>query len=119
MSVQAGQVFRPVDTVAYQDGSVVSRQLLKLPSGSVTVFAFDAGEGLSEHTTPHDALVSVLDGSAEITVLGEAHTVGAGESILLPGGEPHAVAARERFIMSLVMLKKNLPTSSRKAAPFP
>jgi quercetin dioxygenase-like cupin family protein len=112
MSVPAGQVFRPTDTVAYQDGSVVSRQLMKLPSGSVTVFAFDAGEGLSEHTTPHDALVSVLDGRAEITVLGEVHEVGTGEAILLPGGEPHALAARERFIMSLVMLRKTNPSTS-------
>jgi quercetin dioxygenase-like cupin family protein len=115
MSVPAGRVFRPRDMVAYQEGSVVSRQLLKLPAGSVTVFAFDAGEGLSEHTTPHDALVSVLDGRAEITVFGEVHEVGTGEAILLPGGEPHALAARERFVMSLVMLKKDTPTTSEQS----
>ena len=112
MSIGGGEVFRPLDLVGYQEGSVVSRQLLKGPSGSVTLFAFDAGEGLSEHTTPHDALVLVLDGRAEITVGGEAHEVGAGEGILLPGGEPHAVAARERFIMSLVMLRKSNPTDA-------
>lgn len=112
MSMRPGEVFRPMDLVAYQEGSVVSRQLLKVPSGSVTVFAFDAGEGLSEHTTPHDALVFVMDGRAEITVLGQAHEVGAGEAILLPGGEPHAVSARERFTMSLVMLRKPEPTNA-------
>jgi quercetin dioxygenase-like cupin family protein len=72
----------------------------------VTVFAFAEGEGLSEHTTPHDALVLVLDGAAEISVLGETRTVGTGEAILLPGGEPHAVQARERFTMALTMLKR-------------
>lgn len=106
MSIRPGEIFRPMEMIAYQKGSVVSRQLLKVSSGSVTLFAFDAGEGLSEHTTPHDALVFVMDGRAEITVLGEAHDVGPGEAILLPGGEPHAVDARERFTMSLVMLKK-------------
>jgi len=106
MSVPPGEVFRPMEMVAYQEGSVVSRQLLKASSGSVTLFAFDAGEGLSEHTTPHDALVFVMDGRAEVTVLGQTHQVTVGEAILLPGGEPHAVAARERFTMSLVMLKK-------------
>lgn len=112
MGISAGQVFRPLDTIAYQEGSVVSRQLMKLPSGSVTVFAFDAGEGLSEHTTPHDALVSVLDGRARVTVLGETHELGTGEAIILPGGEPHALAAPERFIMSLVMLKNVHPPTS-------
>jgi quercetin dioxygenase-like cupin family protein len=115
MSVPPGEVFRPMDMIAYQGGSVVSRQLLKVSSGSVTLFAFDAGEGLSEHTTPHDALVFVMDGRAEITVLGQTHEVGAGEAILLPGGEPHAVHAKERFIMSLVMLRKGDAAASSAA----
>lgn len=106
MGVNGGEVFRPEDLVAYQSGSVVSRQIVKNESGTVTLFAFGQGEGLSEHTTPHDALVTVLDGRAEITVLGTTTTVRAGEAILLPGGEPHAVQARERFKMSLVMLKR-------------
>jgi quercetin dioxygenase-like cupin family protein len=110
MSMKAGEVFRPLDLVAYQDGSVVSRQIVKAPGGSVTLFAFDAGEGLSEHTTPHDAVVFVLDGRAQITVRGETRSVGAGEAVLLPGGEPHAVAARERFVMALVMLRKTDPS---------
>lgn len=105
MSLPAGDVVRLDELLSYQDGSVVSRQLVKNASGGVTLFAFDAGEGLSEHTTPHDALVMVLDGVAEITLAGAAHRVGAGEAIFLPGGEPHAVAAPERFTMALVMLR--------------
>ena len=106
MAIDAGTVVTLADQVDYQDGSVVSKQLVKNESGSVTLFAFDAGEGLSEHTTPHDALVTVLDGQAEITVGGEGHTVSMGDAILMPGGVPHAVFARERFVMCLVMLKR-------------
>lgn len=105
MGIAEGEVVRIADLVAYQSGSVVSRQLVKNGSGSVTVFAFDEGEGLSEHTTPHDALVWILHGTALITVGGVAHTVNEGEVILLPGGEPHAVAAPQRFTMALTMLK--------------
>lgn len=110
MGVRGGEVVRLGELVDYQDGSVVSRQLVKNGSGSVTLFAFDRGEGLSEHTTPHDALVMVLDGRAEVTVSGEAHPVEAGQAILLPGGEPHAVSAPERFTMALVMLKNSEET---------
>ena len=106
MAIDAGTVVTLAEQVEYQDGSVVSKQLVKNESGSVTLFAFDAGEGLSEHTTPHDALVTVLDGQAEITVGGEEHSVATGEGILMPGGVPHAVLARERFVMCLVMLKR-------------
>lgn len=106
MTLEGGDVVRLADLIRYQDGSVVSRQLVKGPSGSVTLFAFDAGEGLSEHTTPHDALVLVLDGRASVTVLGSTRSVEAGEAIVLPGGEPHAVSAPERFTMALVMLKR-------------
>lgn len=105
--MSAGEVVRLGELAAYQEGSVVSRQLVKNGSGSVTLFAFDEGEGLSEHTTPHDALVVVLDGRAEIAVLGATRQVGKDEAILLPGGEPHAVFARERFTMALVMLKRS------------
>jgi quercetin dioxygenase-like cupin family protein len=110
VGVRGGEVVRLGDLVDYQDGSVVSRQLVKNRSGSVTLFAFDRGEGLSEHTTPHDALVTVLEGRAEITVLGGVHEVEEGEAILLPGGEPHAVFAPERFTMALVMLKNEEET---------
>jgi quercetin dioxygenase-like cupin family protein len=93
------------DLVTYQDGSVVSRQLVKRPAGSVTLFAFAAGEGLSEHTAPFDALVVVTDGRADITIGGEAFRVGAGESLLLPADVPHALHASERFQMLLVMIR--------------
>ena len=91
--------------VDYQDGSVVSRVVLKKPKGNVTLFAFDAGQALSEHTVPHDALVHVLEGCAEITIGGTPHRLGGGEAITMPGGVPHAVAAVERFKMLLVILR--------------
>lgn len=91
--------------VDYQSGAVVSKTLLKQPAGSVTLFAFDAGQELSEHTVPHDALVQVLDGSAEITIAGTRHTVNAGDAIVMPGGRPHAVRAAQRFKMLLTMLR--------------
>ena len=91
--------------VDYQPDSIVSRQILKDRGGSVTAFAFDAGEGLSEHTTPHEALIQVIDGIARVEIAGEAHKVGAGEIIHLPAGIPHAVQADERFRMLLVMIR--------------
>lgn len=91
--------------VDYQPGSIVSRQILKDRGGSVTAFAFDAGEGLSEHTTPHEALLQVIDGTARVEIAGEAHDVGVGEIIHLPVGIPHAVQAEERFQMLLVMIR--------------
>ena len=91
--------------VDYQDDSVVSRIVLKNEAGSVTVFAFDTGQSLSEHTVPHDALVLVLDGRAEISIDGEAHRVAQGEMIVMPANRPHAVRAHERFKMALTMLR--------------
>ncbi len=91
--------------IAYQDGAIVSREILKQKTGSVTLFAFDAGQGLSEHTAPFDALAHVLDGEAEITVAGKRHRVRAGEWILMPAGQPHAVKAPQRFKMILTMLR--------------
>lgn len=93
------------DLVAYQPGTIVSRTLLKQPGGSATLFAFDAGQELSEHTAPFDALVQVLDGRAEVRVGGVPHGVGAGELLLLPAGVPHALRAPERFRMLLVMVR--------------
>ncbi|MGE5480227.1 MAG: cupin domain-containing protein [Chloroflexota bacterium] len=93
--------------VDYQEGSVVSRQLIKKPTGTVTVFSFDEGEGLSEHTAPYDALVQVLDGTAEITISGTIHIVPAGDVIIMPAGEPHALKAQERFKMMLTMIKES------------
>jgi quercetin dioxygenase-like cupin family protein len=93
------------DLVAYQADSVVSRVILKKGTGNVTVFAFDKGQGLSEHTTPFDALVHILDGAAEITVGGTPHGLRAGEMILMPANVPHALKANERFKMALTMIR--------------
>jgi quercetin dioxygenase-like cupin family protein len=91
--------------VAYSTGAVVSRTLIKRDTGSVTVFSFDKGEALSEHTAPFDALVHVLDGAAEITVGGVAHRVQAGQMIVMPAGVPHALKAIERFKMTLFLAR--------------
>lgn len=99
---------KPVRAAAladYQHGSVVSRALVSKKSGTVTAFAFDEGEGLSEHTAPFDAIVHVLEGDAEITISGNVHRLGAGELIVMPAGEPHALRATTRFKMMLVMIK--------------
>jgi quercetin dioxygenase-like cupin family protein len=89
----------------YQDGAVVSRTLVKHASGSVTLFAFDEGQGLSEHTSPFDALVFVLEGAAEIRISGKAIRVKAGDLILMPANEPHGLQATTRFKMILTMMR--------------
>lgn len=91
--------------VDYQDKAVVSRTIVKKNKGSVTVFAFDEGQGLSEHTVPYDALVHVLDGEAEITILGTTHQMRAGEIIVMPASQPHAVRATKRFKMILTIIR--------------
>jgi len=92
--------------VQYQPGAVVSRTVLKRPSGTVTAFAFDEGEGLSEHTAAFDALVVLIEGSAEITVAGQPQRVTAGDILRLPAGRPHALKALSRFKMLLVMIRE-------------
>lgn len=92
------------DLVHYQPGSVVSRTLLKKGAGSVTLFAFDAGQSLSEHTTPHDALVISVDGDLQITVAGDARRLTRGDVLVLPANKPHAVDAKSRSKMLLVMI---------------
>jgi quercetin dioxygenase-like cupin family protein len=99
-------VVTAADLVAPQPGAVVSRTLIKKPSGTVTVFAFDAGEGLSEHTAPFDALVLGLEGEADIAISGAPHRVGAGQVLRLPAGQPHAVKAVTPFKMLLVMIRE-------------
>lgn len=99
------QVLDPGALVEYQDGAVVSREIVRGKTGTVTVFAFDKGQGLSEHTAPFDALVHVLEGTAEITIEGELSKVGRGEMIIMPAGRPHALFAGEPFKMMLVMIK--------------
>jgi quercetin dioxygenase-like cupin family protein len=96
---------KAVDLVAYQPSAVVSREILKKKTGSVTAFAFDMNQGLSEHTAPFDALVQVLEGSAEISIAGTPHRVGPGELLLMPANLPHALRAVERFKMLLVMIR--------------
>jgi len=91
--------------IDYQTGAVVSKTIIKQITGTVTLFAFDKGEGLSEHTTPFDALVYLVDGEAEITITGKVNIVKKGEMILMPANQPHALKAKERFKMILVMIK--------------
>ena len=111
MSDQDQNVVRPaevkqlVDLLQYQDGSIVSRVLLKNKGGTVTLFAFDVGEGLSEHTAPFDALVVVTDGEADIEIAGESFKVKQGETIILPANRPHAVKAVTKFKMLLIMIR--------------
>jgi quercetin dioxygenase-like cupin family protein len=103
MDVQPSNAAGLID---YQKDAIVSREIVKQKTGSVTVFAFDAGQGLSEHTAPFDALVQVLDGEAEITIAGKLHHVKAGELILMPTGQPHALKAMQHFKMMLVMIRE-------------
>ncbi len=93
------------DSINYQEGSIVSREVIKKDIGTVTIFAFDKGQGLSEHTVPFDAMVTILDGEAEITIAGEKHNVKSGEFIIMPADKPHALQALEKFKMMLVMIK--------------
>jgi len=99
------QVLPIADLIAYQDGAVVSRQIVKAEAGNVTLFAFDLGQELSEHTAPFDALVHVLDGEVEVRISGKPHTLKAGEAIVMPANEPHALKALTRFKMLLTMIR--------------
>ena len=101
----SAQVLKLSDMVAYQSGSVVSRTLVDKATGTVTLFAFAEGQGLSEHTAPFDAMVSVLDGDAEITISGKAFHLKQGDAIIMPANEPHALRAVNRFKMMLVMIR--------------
>jgi len=99
------QVFKMADMVSYQEGSVVSRTLVNQKTGTITLFAFDAGGSLSEHTTPFDALVYDLDGEVEIKISGEPFHLKEGDMIIMPANKPHALTALTRFKMLLVMIK--------------
>ena len=100
-----GKALTMSDLVAYQDGSVVSKTLIDKKIGTVTLFSFGEGQGLSEHTAPFDALTHVLDGEAEITISGNAHQVRAGDILIMPANKPHALKAVRRFKMMLVMIR--------------
>ena len=96
---------RLIGLVEYQEGAVVSKTLIKKSGGTVTLFAFDGGQELSEHSTSFEAMVVVLDGAAEMTVANRRYTVKQGETLMLPAGVPHAVKAVERFKMLLTMVR--------------
>ncbi|MGA2018717.1 MAG: cupin domain-containing protein [Opitutaceae bacterium] len=101
----ASQIAKIADLINYQDGAVVSREIVRKPAGNVTIFAFDQGQGLSEHTAPFDALVQMLEGEAEVTISGQAHRVQGGEMILIPAHQPHALTALKRYKMILTMIR--------------
>jgi len=101
----SAEVVRFADLVSYGDGSVVSRTILKRETGTITLFAFDEDQGLSEHTAAYDAVVQILEGEAEITISGKPLRVSEGEAVLLPANQPHAVKALSRFKMQLTMIR--------------
>ena len=103
--LSGGEVAKADELVNYQDGSVVSREIVKKPTGNVTIFAFDEGQGLSEHTAPFDALVHVLEGEADVSIAGKLHRLHSGEMILMPAQQPHALKALKRFKMILTMIR--------------
>lgn len=101
-----GEALKLADLVSYQDGAIVSKEIIKKDAGTVTLFAFDKGQGLSEHIAPFDALVHVFDGEAEVSISHKPFLLKAGEMIIMPANQPHALKATERFKMILVMVKK-------------
>lgn len=93
------------ELVTYQDDSIVSKTIVKKKTGNITLFAFDRGQELSEHTAPFDAMVCVVDGTAEVAISGKTFNVSAGEMIIFPANIPHALKASERFKMMLIMIR--------------
>jgi quercetin dioxygenase-like cupin family protein len=104
-AAQKSQVLNLIDMAGYQDASVVSRQITKTDGGNITLFAFDQDQGLSEHTAPFDALAHVLDGEAQVTISGRRFDLKAGEAIIMPANEPHALFAVRKFKMLLTMIR--------------
>ena len=100
-----GKVSELTGLVNYEEGSVVSRTIIDKPSGTVTLFAFDKDQGLSEHTAPFDAMVYLLDGESEITISGNSLNVKQGGMVIMPANKPHALRATQRFKMMLIMIK--------------
>ena len=99
------KAIRLIDLVDYQEGSVVSRTIIDKKIGTVTLFAFDEGQGLSEHTAPFDALVYLLDGEAEIVISGKSLRLKEGEMVIMPANQPHALKAVKKFKMILTMIR--------------
>ena len=100
-----GKVLRLPDLVTYQDGTVASRMIINNRSGSITLFSFDEDEGLSEHTAPYDAVVTILDGECEGRIAAQPHQMSEGETNIFPANVPHALSAITRFKMSLTMIR--------------
>ena len=100
-----GKAVKLTDLVTYQEGSIVSKTIVEKKTGTVTLFAFGAGQGLSEHTAPFDALVCILDGEAMVTISGKSHRLEEGEAILMPANEPHALKGPDKFKMMLTMIR--------------
>ena len=105
MSDMIGNVLKVEDLIEYQESSVVSREIIRKDTGTVTIFAFDKGEGLSEHTAPFDAMVQIIDGKAQITISGKKNVLDKGEMIIMPANEPHALKALEKYKMVLTMIR--------------
>jgi quercetin dioxygenase-like cupin family protein len=101
-----GKVLVTNDLIQYQAGTVASRMIVFKKAGTITLFSFEAGEGLSEHSAPFDAILTVTDGEAEVTIAGKLFTVRTGEMIIMPANIPHAVQAKQRFKMTLTMVKE-------------
>jgi quercetin dioxygenase-like cupin family protein len=102
-----GKSFKIENLIDYQENAVVSREIIRKETGTVTIFAFDKGEGLSEHTAPFDAMVQIVDGTAEIVISGNKNIVKNGEMIIMPANDPHALNAVEKFKMILTMIRSN------------
>ena len=101
-----GKVIRLKDLVSYADGAVASRMVISRKAGNITIFSFDENEGLSEHTAPFDALVTILEGECEVWVAGQTFPMKTGETIIFPANVPHALSAITKFKMSLTMIKE-------------
>jgi quercetin dioxygenase-like cupin family protein len=101
----SGRALNLAGLINYQEGSIVSRTIIEKTTGTITLFAFDKNQGLSEHTAPFDALVQVIDGEAEVTISGKSSSVKQGEMIIMPANQPHALRAMHHFKMMLVMIK--------------
>ena len=104
-AVEKAQTIKIISLAEYQEGSIVSRTLIDKKAGTITFFAFDEGQGLSEHVAPFDALVNALDGEAEVAISGKNYCVKEGEMIILPANKPHALKAIRKFKMMLIMIK--------------
>lgn len=103
--IEPANIFVSEESIEYAGGSVVSKTILKKATGNITLFAFDTGEGLSEHSSPYEALVQLLDGKAEIIIGGTSYHLHTGQNIILPANIPHSLKANEKFKMMLTMIK--------------